>query len=102
MAMRLAATSTEYVRLTAVSKAAGSAISMSAPPKFAFLPADGDDNPEAGDWLTGEWSTPMARILIGPAGGATTLTAGDYAVWITWTAGAETPVYRSPGTLTVY
>ena len=99
--MEIAATSTEYVRVTAVSKAAGSTINPAAPPKFAFLPASSTDNPVTEDWLTGEWAAPHARILVGPSGGAVTLAPGDYRVWLTWAAGLEAPVYRT-GTLTVY
>jgi hypothetical protein len=99
--MEIATTSTEYVRVTAVSKAAGSAVNPAAPPKFAFLPASSSENPAVEDWLTGEWSTPHARILIGPSGGAITLEPGEYRVWLTWAAGTEVPVYRS-GSITVY
>ncbi|WP_406418403.1 hypothetical protein [Streptomyces sp. NBC_01614] len=99
--MEIAATSTEYVRITAVSKAAGSTITPAAPPKFAFLPASATDNPVTEDWLTGEWAAPHARILVGPDDGVVTLTAGEYRVWLSWSAGTETPVYRA-GTLTVY
>lgn len=101
MAMKLAATSTEYVRVTATSQAAGSVITPAAAPKFAFLPASNSGNPAVDDWTDGEWNAPWARIMVGPNGGALTLTAGEYSVWLTWTAGTETPVYRS-GTLTVY
>lgn len=101
MAMKLAATSTEYVRVTATSQAAGSVITPAAAPKFAFLPASNSGNPAVDDWTDGEWNAPWARIMVGPNGGAVTLTAGEYSVWLTWTAGTETPVYRS-GTLTVY
>lgn len=100
--MRIAATSTEYVRVTAVSQAAGSTINPDAAPKFAFLPISTDTNPDTGDWVTGEWSTPWARILIGPNGGTTTLDTGEYSVWLSWAAGTETPVYRTGGTLKVY
>ncbi len=99
--MEIAATSTEYVRVTAVTKAAGSTITPAVPPEFAFLPASSSDNPAAEDWITGEWNTPWARIMVGPSGGAVTLAAGEYSVWLTWAAGTETPVYRA-GTLTVY
>lgn len=99
--MEIAATSTEYVRVTATSKVAGSSITLASPPKFAFLPTSTTSNPETADWLTGEWAAPQARILIGPAGGAVTLEPGEYRVWLSWAAGTEAPVYRA-GTLTVY
>ncbi|MFJ7417976.1 hypothetical protein ACIQXD_05105 [Streptomyces uncialis] len=99
--MEIAATSTEYVRVTARSKAAGSVITVAAPPKFAILPASRTGNPDTGDWLTGEWSGTWARLLVGP-GGAITLDPGEYVVWLSWAAGTEAPVYRASGTITVY
>ncbi|UPZ27645.1 hypothetical protein MUK60_07335 [Streptomyces sp. LRE541] len=102
MAMRLAASSTEYVRVTAASRAAGVSINVASPPKFAFLPASVSGNPEVADWLTGEWATPAARILIGPNGGTATLEAGEYSVWLTWAAGSENPVHRTSDPLIVY
>ncbi|MFC8065510.1 hypothetical protein [Streptomyces sp. NPDC057293] len=100
--MEIAATSTEYVRVTAKATVGGSPVSPSAPPQFAFQPTSATGNPAVEEWLTGEWVTPHARILIGPNGGVTTLEAGEYRVWLAWTAGAEAPVYRTPGTITVY
>lgn len=100
-AVDIAATSTEYVRVTATSSAGGSPISPAAPPQFAFQPTSATGNPVEGDWLVGEWASPHARILVGPNGGVTTLDPGEYRVWLTWAAGAETPVYRA-GTITVY
>lgn len=97
--MEIAATSTEYVRVTAVAKASGSVIALAAPPKFAFMLTS--DNPQPADWLTGEWAASWARILVGPGGGAVTLAPGTYTVWLSFSASAEAPVYRT-GTLTVY
>lgn len=99
--MRISAESTEYVRVTAVSRVGGVVINVASPPKFAFLPASSAVDPEVGDWLTGEWASPAARILVGPNGGSVALTAGEYAVWLSWAAGTENPVFRS-GTITVY
>jgi len=99
--VEIATSSTEYVRITATSKAGGSSINPAAPPKFAFQPTSATGNPANGDWLDGEWANPHARILIGPNGGTTTLEPGEYRVWLTWAAGSEVPVYRA-GTLTVY
>ncbi len=100
-AVEIVATSTEYVRVTAVSAVGGSPISVAAPPQFAFQPSSVTGNPVEGDWWTGEWASPHARILVGPNGGTVTLDPGEYRVWLTWAAGAETPVYRA-GTITVY
>lgn len=97
--MEIAATSTEFVRITAVAKVSGVTITTASAPKFAFLATAA--NPAEGDWFTGEWAAPQARILVGPAGGAVTLAVGRYNAWITFVAGAEAPVYRA-GTVTVY
>ena len=100
-AVEIAATSTEYVKVTATAKVGGSIVTVAAPPQFAFQPTSATGNHVAEDWLTGEWSTPHARILIGPNGGAVTLEPGEYRVWLAWAAGVEAPVYRA-GTITVY
>lgn len=102
MAMKLAASSTEYVRVTAVSKVAGVSINVASPPKFAFLPASSTGNPEVADWVTGEWAAPAARILIGPNGGTSALEPGEYRVWVSWAAGSENPVYLTSDPLIVY
>lgn len=78
----LAATSTEYVKITVVPPAGvdltGTVV------KLAILPVTNRDNPAVGDWKTAEWSpAPTARLLIGP-GTSTVLTKGDYRVWITF------------------
>jgi hypothetical protein len=99
--VEIAASSTEYVRITAVAKAGGSVVNAAAPPRFAFQPSSVSGNPAVEDWLDGEWLVPHARILVGPSGGVIVLEPGEYRVWLSWAAGAETPVYRA-GTLTVY
>ncbi|MFE9735461.1 hypothetical protein ACFYO9_33960 [Streptomyces sp. NPDC005863] len=97
--MDLAAISTEFVKVTVVARAGGTQIALAVPPRFAFLLTD--TSPEDGDWLTGEWTAPHGRILIGPNGGITSLEPGAYTVWIKFAGGSETPVYRA-GTITVY
>ncbi|MFI8872473.1 hypothetical protein [Streptomyces sp. NPDC055243] len=97
--MDLAAISTEYVKVTVVAKAGGATINPAVPPQFAFLATD--VSPEPGDWLTGEWLAPHARVLVGPNGGSVTLEPADYKVWIKFAGGSETPIHRT-GTLTVY
>lgn len=99
--MEIAATSTEYLHIDVKAWIGGTEVTLSTPPKIAILPVGAASNPAAEDWLTGEWMTGWARLLLGPGGGAVTLTAGRYSVWITFAAGAETPVYRA-GELTVY
>lgn len=98
-AVDLAAISTEFVKVTVIAKSGGTQVSLPTPPQFAFLLTD--TSPEIGDWLTGEWIAPHGRILVGPNGGVITLVEGEYAVWIKFTGGSETPVYRT-GTLKVY
>lgn len=91
--MDLAATSTEYVKITVSAADADGPVDLAIPPKIAFL--SGTGNPVTADWHAAEWRSGNARIRIGPAGGALTLTKGTYWTWITWAAGSETPVYRA-------
>ncbi|GAA1888243.1 hypothetical protein GCM10009837_07610 [Streptomyces durmitorensis] len=97
--MDLAAISTEYVKVTVVTRAGGAQVQLAVPPQFAFLLTD--TSPEEDDWLVGEWIAPHGRILVGPNGGVTTLEPGEYTLWIKFAGGFETPVYRA-GTLKVY
>lgn len=100
VASQLSAASTEYVHVRVVSRANQRVISIAAPPQLAFLTDTRSPEPE--EWLTGEWADRNARILLGPNGGAITLEPGTYHVWLSWTAGVETPVYRCRTTLTIY
>lgn len=99
--MDIAATSTEYAHVAVTVTIAGAPISLATPPKLAILPASSTDNPQAEDWLTGEWHENTARILIGPAGGVLTLDPGRYKLWLSFAAGLETPVSRT-GFINVY
>jgi hypothetical protein len=96
---RIAATSTEFVHVNVGAWIGGAAITLADLPKFAFLLTTA--NPLAGDWLTGEWSGNWARVLVGPNGGAATLVEGRYNVWLSFTAGIESPV-RLTGQLDIY
>lgn len=68
--------------------------------QFAFT-ADRMTEPQSGDWVLGSWSTwapggtikPVYRAvcLVGP-GGAKTLTAGRYWIWVRVTDNPEIPV----------
>lgn len=98
--MDLAATSTEYLHVGVTATISGSPVAVPVPPKFAFLDTQNLSNPDT-EWITGEWAGTVARILLGPNGGALTLEPGAYKVWISFAAGAETPVRRI-GTLNVY
>jgi len=54
------------------------------------------DNPSDAEWKTAEWVDGEARLLIGPDGGALTLTRGNYRVWIAVDPpGAENIIRRS-------
>ncbi|WP_416976702.1 hypothetical protein [Streptomyces sp. T028] len=79
--MVIPASSTEYLHIP-VTAPTGVDLS-STTPKIAILPMQNRANPTVGDWKTGEWaSATEARLLVGPDGGALTLTAGDYRVWV--------------------
>jgi hypothetical protein len=86
--------STEYLHIAATASDAltGDPVTLTDPPRLAFL-TDGSADPAAGDWVTAEWADGNARLLIGPGGHV--LPVGWYRVWITFTAGAETPVQPS-------
>jgi hypothetical protein len=89
----LAATSTEYVKVPVAATVDGDPVTLTTPPRMAFLTGTG--NPASADWKAAAWHSGAARILVGPDGGALTLTPGTYWVWATWDAGTEAPVYRS-------
>lgn len=95
--MELAATSTEYVHVPVIPP---EGVSLDATPvKVAIVGHSA--NPADSEWRSATWQGNTARILVGPSGGAVSLTAGSYWAWITWTAGSETPVYRA-GRIRVY
>lgn len=79
--MVIPATSTEYIHIP-VTAPAGVDLTTTIP-KIAILPSSTRTNPSPTDWHDGDWaSAAEARLLIGPDGGAVTLTTGDYRVWI--------------------
>lgn len=97
-AVDLAATSTEYVHVP-VATTDATAPDLSAA-RIAIV--DDNGNPADADWHDADLHEGNARLLVGPEGGALTLSAGvPYTVWVTWAAGAETPVYRA-GRIRVY
>ncbi|MFF1469135.1 hypothetical protein [Streptomyces mirabilis] len=70
---------------------------------LAFLASTG--KPQVSDWKSGSWQSTaiggwLAQCLIGPSGGALTLTPGMYYVWAKVVDGAET-VIEQVGTLEV-
>lgn len=62
------------------------------------------------DFHTATWETPgstdtsaTAYLLVGPSGGAVTLTAGTtYNVWVRVTGGSVADIWQTPGTVTAY
>ncbi|MFR9796617.1 hypothetical protein ACL02U_12035 [Streptomyces sp. MS06] len=95
--MVIPASSTEYVHVP-VTATDGTDLS-STTVKIAVVAHR--DNPSGSEWQTAEWAGGDARLLIGPDGGALTLTAGDYRVWITFDpAGAEN-IVRLAGVLSI-
>jgi hypothetical protein len=93
------ASSTEYVHVP-VTAPAGVDITGS-PPKLAILPVTNRSNPETGDWHTGDWDGTEARLLVGPDGGAVTLTAGDYRVYVSFDPPGSELIVRLAGYLGV-
>lgn len=89
----LSVLSTEFVHVSVTATIAGAGVTTSETPQLALLAHNG--SPEEDDWLDAEWAGPTARILVGPTGGALTLDPGTCHVWLRFTAGAETPVYRA-------
>lgn len=96
--MLIPATSTEYLHVP-VTAPQGVDITGS-PPKLAILPAHNRSNPTVGDWKTGAWTSgPEVQLLIGPDGGAVTLTPGDYRVWVSFDPPGSENVVRMAGYL---
>lgn len=98
--MVIPASSLEYVNVTISVSPAGVVLTGTAP-KFAFLPDTNRGNPVTADWLTGEWDDDTARILVGPTSGETSLTRGDWHVWVRIDPPNDELVVRKAGTLTV-
>jgi hypothetical protein len=99
--MRLAHTSTEYVRVTVTGPDDVDLTGVT--PRMAFLSQASQANPGAADWHNGTWVDGRVLVLVGPDGGATTLTQGRYWVWVNVDPpGGENIVTRAPGELVVY
>jgi hypothetical protein len=97
--MLIPATSTEFLHVPVVAPE-GVDITGS-PPKLAILPVHNRNNPETGDWHTGDWDGTEARILVGPDGGAITLTAGDHRVYVSVDPPGSENIVRMAGYLSV-
>lgn len=95
--MVIPASSTEFLR---VSVPAPAGVDLSGSPVQIAIVAHGD-NPGDDEWHTAEWADGNARLLIGPDGGALTLTRGNYRVWVAFDPpGPESPV-RPSGSLSI-
>lgn len=95
--MVIPATTTEFVHVS-VTPPAGVDITGTTP-KLAFLPVTNRNNPEAGDWHTGDWDGTDARLLVGPDGGALTLARGDYRVYVSFDPPGSENIVRLSGYL---
>ncbi|MDX3026730.1 hypothetical protein [Streptomyces scabiei] len=72
------------------------------PPRLAILPVHNRSNPTVADWKTGAWNSDNeAVLLIGPDGGETTLTPGDYRVWVSFDPPGSETIVRLSGYLNV-
>lgn len=76
--MVIPASSTEFLHIT-VTAPAGTDLTGT-PVQIAVVAHR--DNPSGAEWKTAEWTDGAARLLVGPEGGALTLSHGDYHVWI--------------------
>jgi len=95
----IAAGSTEYLHVPFFARRAGIPATPTAV-KMAII--SGTTGPLEEDWHDAEYIDRNVRILVGPIGGAIVLTPGDYYVWATCTAGAETPVKQARGRVRIY
>ena len=98
--MVIPASSTEYLHVP-VTAPAGVDITGS-PPKIAILPVHIRANPVSEDWQTGQWTEgTTARLLIGPDGGAVTLTPGLYQVYVAVDPPGAENIVRIAGYLSI-
>lgn len=95
--MVIPASTTEYVHVP-VTAPTGTDLAGS-PVKVAIV-AHGD-NPSGDEWHTAEWADGRARLLVGPDGGALTLTRGTYRVWITFDPPGAENIVRLAGSLAI-
>lgn len=99
--MVIPATTTEYIHIP-ITPPTGVDITGT-PPKLAILPVSNRANPQTTDWHVGAWANGTsgleATLLIGPDGGALTLTTGDYRVWVTFDPPGSEDIVRLSGYL---
>jgi hypothetical protein len=103
------ALSTEYVLVPVSAVEGGQAVDVTTADSIEMAFMSGTTAPGGGDWHVADWETDAttdpatykARCLKGPDSDAD-LAPDDYAIWLRLTLGAETPVLRALGTLTVF
>jgi hypothetical protein len=96
---RISVTSLEWIRVRVQAKDNGLTVDPTADTVTMAFKTSGD--PSGGDFKTASWETDAntlpdtyyARCLVGP-GGAATLTAGTYRVWVKIIDTPETPILR--------
>lgn len=106
--MKIAAENLQYVPSEVVLRDSGAVPNLSTDVVQMAFPAQGV-KPIAGDWKAASWETDatatpsryFARCLVGP-GGAVTLAAGIFDVWVKVTHSPELPVLKSRGSLEVF
>lgn len=107
MPHQISTASLEYVLVPVSTKASGVVGNPTGDTvQMAFLTTEAA--PGVSDWKTASWETDAtpdpdvysARCLVG-TGGATTLAAGTYNVWVKISDSPETPVLRADGYLVV-
>jgi hypothetical protein len=91
------ASSTEYLHIPVTAPAG---VDLSAAPMKIAIVAHAD-NPSDAEWKTAEWADGEARILVGPDGGALTLTRGNYRVWIAVDPPGAENITRQSGALNI-
>lgn len=95
--MLIPASSTEYLHIPVTAPAG---VDLTGSPVKIAVVAHGD-NPAASEWQTAEWVDGEARLLVGPDGGAITLTRGTYRVWIAIDPPGVENLVRLSGSLTI-
>jgi len=105
MSVQISSASKEYVRALVSSVLNGAAHDPTGDVvTMAFTPLSSGNDTTGASWVAASWETVSgsyyARCLVGPGGGVTTLTAGDYSVWVKITDSPEVPIKKA-GTITV-
>ncbi|WP_394436271.1 hypothetical protein [Streptomyces sp. SGAir0957] len=94
--MLIPASSTEFVHVPV----AAPGVDLTGLPVRVAVVAHGD-NPADTEWHAAEWAEGAARLLIGPDGGALTLSRGTYRVWVSFDPPGAENIVRLSGSLTI-